>query len=83
MHTWWLCHEFLCTGGRATEYALPGRAWERASSYRDVYNDKGSAWECIPGGSATSFYSQMAEPPSMHYQAEPGNEIGKIILNIN
>ena len=46
----------------------------------------GSAWECIPGGSATSFYAQVAEPPSMHSQAEPaepGNEIGKIILNIN
>jgi len=24
MHTWWLCHQFLC--GRATDYAFPGRA---------------------------------------------------------
>ena len=43
----------------------------------------GSAWECIPGGSATSFYAQVAEPPSMRSQAEPGKEIGKIMLNIN
>jgi len=43
----------------------------------------GSAWECIPGGSATSFYAQVAEPPSIRSQAEPGNEIGKIMLNIN
>jgi len=43
----------------------------------------GSAWECIPGGSATSFYPQVAEPLSMHSQAEPENEIGKIMLNIN
>jgi len=32
----------------------------------------GSAWECIPGGSATSFYAQVAEPSSMHSQAFPG-----------
>jgi len=49
----------------------------------------GSAWERIPGGSATSFYEEVAEPPSMHSQAEPaepaepGNEIDRIMLNIN
>jgi len=42
--------------------------------------------ECILGGSATSFYAQVADPPSMHSQAdpaEPGNEFGRIMLNIN
>ncbi|KPA15117.1 hypothetical protein MHK_004667, partial [Candidatus Magnetomorum sp. HK-1] len=54
-----------------------------SSAYQDVYNDKGSAWECIPGGSASSYRNsilsvsvklQEAEPPRLHSQAEPGNE---------
>jgi len=59
------------------------KIWLTAKIYSSF---PGSAWECKPGGSATSFYAQVAEPPSMHSQAEPaepGNEIGKIILNIN
>jgi len=41
---WWQSHQ-----------AEPGNEIVSIIStpYRDVYNDKGSAWECILGGSAT------------------------------